>query len=170
MEITKTYENYPIPIVILSNIVSIATYVLGFLILLGLSWIIAVFYLIFISGLEYRLLSKHCTGCYYYGKTCGFGKGRISSVFFKQADPSVFCIKKFTWRDMIPDMLVSFVPIIAGIVLLIIKFDFPILAAVVILILLTTAGNAVIRGNYACKYCKQREIGCPAEKLFNKTQ
>jgi len=36
------------------------------------------------------------------------------------------------------------------------------------LILLTSAGNSYIRGSLACKYCQQRELGCPAEKLFNK--
>jgi hypothetical protein len=34
--------------------------------------------------------------------------------------------------------------------------------------LLTFIGNGLVRGSLACKYCKQREIGCPAEQLFNK--
>jgi hypothetical protein len=25
-----------------------------------------------------------------------------------------------------------------------------------------------VRGQLACRYCKQREIGCPAAQLFNK--
>ena len=170
MEISKTYENFPGWVVILSNLVSTTTYLLGFFILLSLYWIAAIFYVIFVSALEFRLLSKHCTSCYYWGKTCGFGKGRVSSVFFKKRNPSLFCTKKFTWSDMIPDMLVSFVPIIAGIVLLIIRFDFIILAAMALLLVLTTSGNAIIRSNFACKYCRQREIGCPAEQLFSKNK
>jgi hypothetical protein len=27
-----------------------------------------------------------------------------------------------------------------------------------------------VRGQLACKYCKQRELGCPAEQLFSKTK
>jgi hypothetical protein len=73
-----------------------------------------------------------------------------------------------SWKDMIPDLLVSLVPLIIGIVLMIIKFDFILLFASVILIVLTTSGNGFIRGNLTCKYCKQRELGCPAEKLFSK--
>jgi hypothetical protein len=69
---------------------------------------------------------------------------------------------------MIPDLLVSLVPLIIGIVLLILEFDFIILFAAILLIVATTSGNAFVRGNLTCKYCRQRESGCPAEKLFNK--
>ena len=41
-------------------------------------------------------------------------------------------------------------------------------SAVVLIILLTTLGNAIVRGSLACKHCMQRELGCPAEKLFSK--
>jgi hypothetical protein len=37
-----------------------------------------------------------------------------------------------------------------------------------ILGILYFGGNAVRRGSFACKYCKQREIGCPTEKVFMK--
>jgi hypothetical protein len=30
------------------------------------------------------------------------------------------------------------------------------------------AGNAMVRGCLVWKHCKQKDIGCPAEKLFNK--
>jgi hypothetical protein len=69
---------------------------------------------------------------------------------------------------MIPDLLVTLVPLIIGIILLIIKFDFILLFAAILLVVLTTSGNGFIRGSLTCKYCKQREIGCPAEKLFSK--
>jgi hypothetical protein len=138
------------------------------MITLRLGWIAAVLYLVFILALELRLISKHCVNCYYWGKTCGFGQGRLSSLFFKRGDPSKFCENKMSWKDMIPDLLVSLVPLIIGIVLMIIKFDFILLFASVILIVLTTSGNGFIRGNLTCKYCKQRELGCPAEKLFSK--
>ena len=73
-----------------------------------------------------------------------------------------------TWKDMIPDLLISLIPLLAGIVLLIVQFDIYLLATIVLLAFLTTSGNGFIRGKLTCKYCKQRELGCPAEKLFNK--
>jgi hypothetical protein len=167
MEITKTHENFPAWIVMLSNTVSILIYISGFIITLSLGWIAAVLYLVLILAFEYRLLSRHCVNCYYFGKTCGFGKGRLSSLIFKKGDPSKFCEKKISWKDMIPDLLVSLVPLIIGIVLMVIKFDFILLFAAIILIVLTTGGNGFIRGKLTCRYCKQREIGCPAERLFS---
>jgi hypothetical protein len=170
METSKTYENFPAWIVTLSNAVSILIYLSGFIITLRLGWIAAILYLVFIMAFEIRLISRHCISCYYWGKICGFGKGRISSLFFKKADPSKLCDNKMSWKDLIPDLLVTLIPFIISIVLLIIKFDIILLFTAIILILLTTVGNGFIRGNLTCKYCKQREIGCPAEKLFNKNK
>ena len=164
----KTHYNFPFWIVILSNSVSVLIYLSGFIITLSLSWIAAILYLIFILVLECRLLSKHCVNCYYWGKTCGFGKGRLSSLFFKKGDPSKFCENSFAWKDMVPDLLVPLVPLLIAIVLMIIKFNLILLFSTIILITLTTIGNGFIRGNLTCKYCKQRETGCPAEQIFSK--
>ena len=68
--------------------------------------------------------------------------------------------------SILPDFMVSLSPIIGGVVLLIQGFNWLTLGAVAILSLLATVGNGYIRGNIACKYCKQRDLGCPAESLF----
>ena len=168
MKKEQGYENYPFWIVFLSNLVSIAIYFIGAFIIyqLGLIWLIL--YLIFIGILELRLLKGHCTNCYYYGKTCAFGKGRISRIFFKKGDLNKFCKKQITWKDIVPDFMVSLVPAIIWVILLIKKFNWILLLLVFILFILTFVGNGIMRSQLACKYCKQREIGCPAEQLFNK--
>jgi len=168
MKSVQCYENYPFWIVFFSNFVSIAIYLIGAFIIyqIGLIWLIL--YLIFIGILEFRLIKGHCVNCYYYGKICAFGKGKISSIFFKKGDAGKFCKMQMTWKDIVPDSMVSIIPIIAGIALLVISFNWTILILVVILFLLTSTGNGIVRGSLACKYCKQRKIGCPAEQLFNK--
>jgi hypothetical protein len=168
MEMIKTHVNFPLRIVFLSNLVSLLIYLSGFIITLSLSRIAAILYCVFILALEYRLVSSHCVNCFYWGKTCGFGKGRLSALFFKRGDPSKFCENSFEWKDMIPDLLVTLIPLLIAIILMIIKFNLILLFATIILIALTTVGNGFVRGNLTCRYCKQREIGCPAEKLFNK--
>jgi hypothetical protein len=168
METSKTFENYPIRIVTLSNVVSFGIYILGFIIIYQLGLIPSIIYLGFILALEYRLIRYSCTNCYYWGKTCGFRKGRLSALFFKKGDPLKFCNNVITWKYMIPDLLVSLIPLAIGIILLIIKFEPLILFALVLLVALTTAGNGYIRGTLTCTNCKQRELGCPADKLFNK--
>ena len=168
MKKEQCYENYPFWIVFFSNLVSIAIYLIGAFIIyqIGLIWLIL--YLVFIGIQEFRLIRGHCTACYYYGKTCAFGKGRISSIFFKKGDASKFCSKQMTWKDILPDFTGSLIPVIIGIILLIIKFNWIMLILVILLLLLSFSGNGLVRGQLACKYCKQREIGCPAEQLFNK--
>jgi hypothetical protein len=170
VENSLTYEKFPSWIVIVSSLHSVLIYFLGAFIVLQLGWIAVGAFLAYVSFLEYRLLSKHCVNCYYWGKICGFGKGKISSWFFKKGDISKFCAKKFTWKDMIPDLMVSLVPFVVGIVFLIVSFNIILLMAVLLLIALSTAGNGFIRGSLACKYCKQRELGCYAEQLFNKPE
>jgi hypothetical protein len=168
METSKTFENYPLWIVTLSNLVSAGIYLTGFIIIYRLGIIYSLIYMGYILTLEFILISRHCTECYYWGKTCGFGKGRISSLLFKKGETSKFCNHSFSWKDMIPDLLVSLIPLVIGIVILIIKFDFFLLFVMLVLISLTTYGNQYIRGSLTCKFCKQRESGCPAEMLFNK--
>lgn len=137
--------------------------------MLNLGWIAFGGYLIYVLILEYRLLSKHCVNCYYWGKTCGFGKGRVSSWFFRKGEASKFCAKEFNWKDMIPDLLVALIPLIIGIVYIIIAFNILQLTAILLIIGLSSVGNGFVRGSLTCKYCKQREMGCPAEQLFTKT-
>jgi hypothetical protein len=165
----KCYEQYPLWIVFLSNFVSVAIYAIGGYIIyqLGLAFLVA--YLLYVLFLEVRLMKKSCTNCYYYGKVCAFGKGRLSAIFFEKGnDAKRFAQNQMTWKDILPSFLVSIIPLLVGIALLIINFNLLILALVILLVLLTSAGNGFVRGSLACKYCKQREIGCPAEQLFKK--
>jgi hypothetical protein len=164
------HEKYPIPIVIVSNLVSLLIYGIGAFILsqFGLIWVIG--YVLFIILLEFRLLSRHCVNCYYYGKTCAFGKGWLSSLFFPKGRPEQFNQKKITWKDIVPDFLVFIIPVLAGILLLIEEFTWIILILIIALVLLGFLGNALVRGQLACRYCKQQEIGCPASQLFDTTK
>jgi len=168
MEQPKTYEKFPCWIMLISNFVSIAIYLIGAFIIskIGLIWL--GLYLLYILGLEIRLMGRSCVNCYYYGKHCAFGKGKLSSLFFKKGNPNNFIKDKITWKDILPDFLVSIIPLIVGIILLMLNFDWLLLILIVLLAILTSAGNGFVRSSLACKYCKQGEIGCPAEQLFNK--
>lgn len=170
METLKSYENYPVRTVILSNLVSLAIYVLGFVIIFRLGLVFSLLFLLYILFFEYRLIKKRCTNCFYWGKICGFGKSKISSWFFKKGDISKFCIKNLTWKDLIPDILISIIPLVIGITLLILKFDLILLVELLVLITCITMGNGYIRGKLTCKYCKQKELGCPAANLLNKSK
>ncbi|OGD83574.1 hypothetical protein A2165_03990 [Candidatus Curtissbacteria bacterium RBG_13_40_7] len=168
MEQQKCYDNYPAWIVVISNFVSLSTYFIGGFIIYQIGFLWLALYILYILILELRLIKGHCVNCYYYGKTCSFGKGRLSSLFFKKGESIKFCQNKMTWKDIVPDFLVSVIPIGVGIITLIIHFNWLILFLMVLLFILGFSGSALVRGQLACKFCKQRELGCPAQKLFEK--
>jgi hypothetical protein len=162
------HENYPAMIVVVSNFLSFMIYGIGAYILYRLSLILVVIYVFFILLLEFRLLSRHCVNCYYYGKICSFGKGYLSSLIFPRGQPELFNQKKITGKDIVPDFLVFIIPVLAGIMLLIVEFSWIVLILILALFFLGFFGNALVRGQLACRFCKQKEIGCPAEQLFDK--
>ncbi len=161
------YEQYPLRIVLLCNSLSIATYLIGGFLLLRFDFIFLFIYLLLILTLEARLLNRSCTNCYYYGRSCAFGKGRLSAIFIQKSTEG-FGREEIAWMSVLPDFLVSMIPIAAGIVSLAMSFELLTLVLILLLTFLSTIGNGFVRGSLACKFCKQREIGCPAEKLFNK--
>lgn len=164
----KSYENFPLWIPLIAIIVSILIYILGAIILIGFGITIVFLYLAYCFGVELLVVLRSCKDCYYYGKICGLGKGKIAPFFVKKGDLNKFAKKKISWHDLIPDFLVGIIPITGGIILSIFDFSLIRIGTIVLLVILSFGGNAVIRGSFACKYCKQREIGCPAEKLFSK--
>jgi hypothetical protein len=168
MEERTCFENYPLGIVALSNIQSFSIWIIGFYILSGISILISILFLAYCLILEFRVLTKSCVNCYYYGKVCFTGKGKVCALLFKKGDSRQFISREITWMDLLPDFMVSVIPIIGGIVLLMISFSWLIVFLLIVLLFLSTAGSAIVRGSLACKYCKQREIGCPAQKLFDK--
>jgi len=163
-----SYERFPVPVVCLSNLLAVSIYAIGIYIMArcGILWV--VLYLIYCGLFELRLLRYHCVNCYYYDKVCAFGKGKLSALLFKKGEPQKFAEKQIKWLDLLPDFLILLFPLIGGIVLLVTDFNWPILVLLILLLALSFPGNAFIRGSFACKYCKQKELGCPAEELFNK--
>jgi hypothetical protein len=164
------YENYPLWIVAVANIFLLATYVLGTFLIYQFGPLWAGLYLIYILILELRLMGRHCVDCCYYGKFCAFGRGKLSAVVFRKGDPAKFAKMKLTWKSLIPDLIVTAAPVIAGILLLAANFSWLFLGIVTALILLGPAGYGFVRGSLACRYCKQKDLGCPAEQLFNKSK
>ncbi|MDI6891999.1 MAG: hypothetical protein QMD08_03240 [Actinomycetota bacterium] len=162
----ESYENFPAWIVLLSTSVAVSIYGLGAYILAGFGIWVAALYLLYCLWAEFEVLKGSCVDCYYYGKVCGLGKGKLAPLFFKKGDPKKFAEKEFTWYKMLPDFLVFIFPIVGGIILLVRSFSWLLVVLLAILIALSFGGNAVIRGQFACKYCKQREISCPAAKAF----
>lgn len=162
----RTYENYPASMVAVSVLVTISTYSLGALILSGYGPVGTAFYLLYCVLFELRVMKHSCVNCSYYGKVCGMGRGRISACLFPRGDPGVFSRMNISWTMLIPDLMIMLLPLLGGIILLARSFSWLMAAGIVVLVALSLGGSAFVRSQIACKYCTQREIGCPAEKLF----
>jgi len=167
---TVSYESFPWWMVVVCNAVGLAIYAIGLYLMmhLGIAW--TVLYAAYCVWVEWRVLSGSCRSCYYFGKRCGFGKGWLCSRLLTRNVKQRLGARQVSWRDLVPDFLVSLIPLGVGIVLLIRHFSWLVLLLVIVLVLLSSAGTGLIRGRLACKYCKQRELGCPAEELFSKTR
>ncbi|MBN1994473.1 MAG: hypothetical protein JW953_17375 [Anaerolineae bacterium] len=165
---TKIYENFPWRIVILANLLPVLVYAVGAYILAGFGLVVAGLYVLYCLVMEFRVFKLGCVNCYYYGKVCGLGKGKLCSLLFKQGDPRKFAETEISWAEMLPDFMVVIFPLLGGIILLIMNFSWLLLAAVIFIGLLYFWGNSLIRGPVMCQHCRQREIGCPAAQLFSK--
>jgi hypothetical protein len=168
MENNKAFEKFPVWVALLAWVLSLSIYGLGSYIFWLLYIPLTGAYILFCLWIEYRILRFSCVNCYYYGKTCGLGRGKLCTLLFKKGNPEKFNEKVISWKDLIPDFLVLIFPLVGGIIILIRDFKWLILVLMIILVILSIGGNAVIRGSFACKYCKQKELGCSAEQLFNK--
>ena len=168
MENNKAFEKFPVWVPLLAWVLSLSIYGLGSYIFWLLYIPLTGAYILFCLWIEYRILRFSCVNCYYYGKTCGLGRGKLCALLFKKGNPEKFVEKAISWKDLIPDFLVLIFPLVGGIIILIRDFKWLILVLMIILVILSIGGNAVIRGSFACKYCKQKELGCSAEQLFNK--
>jgi hypothetical protein len=164
------FESVPWWMVVVCSGVGLAIYVIGFCLMARMGVVWGLLYAAYGVWMEWRLLSGSCRYCYYFGKRCGFGKGRICSWFLAKAPERGPSASQMSWRNLVPDFLVSLIPIGVGVVILIRSFSWPLLLLLFALVLLGSVGTGVVRGQVACKYCKQRELGCPAEQLFSKSK
>lgn len=164
------FENYPFWIPLISMALLLAIYALGAALFYRLGMVWVALYLSFCLWAEWRVLAKSCAHCYYYGKLCAFGKGVLCARLFRRQNPEAFTHRKTTWLDILPDFFVLLLPILAGIAILFRHFNWMVLAQIVLLILLGFPATGAVRGQLACRHCRQRELGCPAQRLFASAQ
>jgi hypothetical protein len=161
------FENYPAWMIASSAGLSISIYALGSAIVARLGWGFLAPYLLFLACFEVNLLARSCVHCAYYGRACFSGKGLVASWFFKRGEPSRFA-REMSWLSLVPDMLIVLFPLGVGLFLSIRRFDWILLALMAGLVIVAFPGNGLVRGKLACCHCRQRELGCPAEKLFRR--
>jgi hypothetical protein len=168
MKEPKAYEKYPISTIIIYYIISLTNCAVGIYLLYLINPILAGLYVIYLIGLELSVYKEGCVSCYYYGKRCFSGRGKVVPLLFKREDPKKFCEKQITWKNLLPMILVSVVPLVSGVYLLLQSFSWLILAIALVPIFIWFVGNPLIYGKLGCPHCKQERICCPANDFFGK--
>lgn len=165
---TKTFENYPSWMVLSYNLATFATYAAGAYILFQLGILFGALYLLFLFYLELSVYREGCVNCYYFGKVCIAGRGKIAPLFFKKGNPKKFCEKEMSFKDLVPQLLSVIIAEVVGIYLLLQSFSWLIVGVMAVPIIVWVFGNPIIYGKLACPHCKQGEICCPAKDYFSK--
>jgi hypothetical protein len=164
----KAFEKYPLSTVLITNGIGLLVCITSVYLVwqLGTGW--GILFIVYLLDLEFSAYKHSCSSCYYYGKRCGFGRGKIALFLVRKDDPKKFCQKEITWKDLSPLILGNLIPVLAGIVLLIKDFNWLILVLTIILIANWFFINPLIYNKLVCLHCKQRRLCCPANNFFSK--
>ncbi len=151
-------EKYPRKTVIRGNLLIIAWVVLGTVACWFFRPLIAWTYLgffIFMVGIVLRGLL--CPNCYYYGKWCCLGWGKLSALFFKKRGAEDF---SFSLGQSLAPAVYGFLAIIPLILITVsILQEFTLLKVVVaVLFLLLSFYSSVINRKKDCAQCRMKLI------------
>ncbi len=158
--LAEGFETYPLPWVIGQNLFFLIYFGIGFagMIPLRIRGIPAVslLYAIFLLVMLVFVLRKHlCTNCYYYGKMCSTGWGKLSALLFdKNSGNYTLGLKlaTITWG------LATLLPILGISAALLINFSVTNLILLFLFLILTPLNFLIHR--QSCRKCKMRLI-CP---------
>jgi hypothetical protein len=168
-----TFERYPAWVVIVSNLISLSVCLAG-VYLLYLIWpLFALLFVIYMIYLEVSVYREGCVRCYYYGKRCFSGRGKIAKLLFKKDEKRKFYEREVKMKHMIPSFLPMVITLIAGIYLVIQglpNINFMVIGIAIWPLIVMFFGNPIIYGKLSCPHCKQREFGCPSCEFFMKME
>jgi hypothetical protein len=122
---------------------------------LGIAFIVLNFVMLFVC-MRYR-----CKYCYYYGKRCYMGLGKLAKVF-KKGNAKEFSKTKNLVPALVFMMITIFSPIIAGIIALIVSFSWLVVVLLVAYLFIAIIPNFFLKKSLCCDRCIQGKLGCPA--------
>ncbi len=155
----KPYESYPWWWIVGQNLLFVLYFAVGYFVMSPLKIsgfpLVSVTYVLFLYVMLVFVLRKHlCTHCYYYGKWCSTGWGKLSSLLFKEKSGDYELGVKLagiTWG------IGTLLPIVLGILAIVINKR--VLLLWILFMMLTPP--VIYFHKVSCKTCKMREK-CPA--------
>ena len=157
-------EEYPKASAVIGNLFMILWITLGFICCWLFYPLIAWIYLAFAVIMVFIVLRKLvCPNCYYYGKWCNIGWGKLCALFFEKGDLEKFStspgikIAPFVYGSL------TLVPFILLVISMFKGFSLIKLSAVVLLVLISFYSGTVSRKK-SCAKCRMRLI-CPGSAI-----
>ncbi|MHA2138638.1 MAG: hypothetical protein ACW98G_12225 [Candidatus Hodarchaeales archaeon] len=160
-------ESFPFKIVCLSASLTIISYLAGAFVLYFFHPMLSALYLILAATTLMVSMKLRCTHCYYLGRYCNFGLGKLAELIFSKGDPSEFRDPKkvgFTGFLSFGTMLI---PVAIGLLLLVTEITLGNLGLLIGYFLIGIAPNFLVRGDF-CDKCMQGELGCPSYERMKK--
>ena len=149
---------------VIGNLVMAAWIALGTIACWFLSPIVAWVYLAVGASMVWVVLRRLvCVNCYYYGKWCAMGWGKLAALFFKKGDVEKFSTSIGVKMAPVVYGLLSLIPVVLLIVAL---FDLVSAPRIIVLVLLVgvSAYSAIVNRKKTCAQCKMRFI-CPGSAV-----
>lgn len=152
---TSGRESFSCWQIIFENILFILNWGIGFILLMSFQFkgipVVSFLYLILLLTVQVLLKKHNCSSCYYYGKWCHLGWGKISRILFEQNSGNLNIGKKLSISYILQLPLITLFAIIAG---LIYGYTFWSVGLLIIFILVNIL--QVVLRKPVCKTCKMR--------------
>jgi hypothetical protein len=151
-------ETYPKGVIVSRWIILTLAYALGIYILADIQPMLGIIYAIgSLFALTLVLPLSRCVYCYYHGKLCNTGWGKIAAYLYAKGDESLYG-ERYNYAILLH--LLWAVPLLAFLFQLARNKE-PRYAVILLVYLLILWMEKVILKKLACKRCHQREF-CPA--------
>ncbi|MCK4427620.1 MAG: hypothetical protein KAW16_03945 [candidate division Zixibacteria bacterium] len=151
-------ENYPKYIIVIRWIVLSIAFALGIYILLGFHNMLAIIYIIYsVIALTLILPLSRCVSCFYHGKLCNTGWGKIAAYLFKKGDESKY-VEHYNYAIFLH--LLWLIPLLVALLQSVRQRDLFALSIFVIYLFILFVEKIILK-KLGCKRCHLREF-CPA--------
>jgi hypothetical protein len=151
-------HSYPKPVIVIRWIVLGGAFALGIYILTNIKVVLGLAYVVYsLVVLTLILPLSRCTGCFYHGKACNTGWGKVAAYLFPKGDESEF-VDHYSYAIFIH--LLWIIPLLASFFQLVRARNLLALAVFGGYLFVLLLEKITLK-KLACSRCRQREF-CPA--------
>ena len=125
-----------------------------------IAWIYLAFAIIMVGVILRKLV---CTNCYYYGRWCSTGWGKLSALLFKQGNMENFDTSIGIKLAPLTYGLLTLIPLICIVISMVQGFTVPKIV-VLVLLLLVAFYSGFVRRKKVCANCKMKLV-CPGSAV-----